>query len=185
MPQCCAASVFPIPPPICHRHREIRSPKSTSSRVPTRGRRRIRFLGSVVATTRWTSSSLYVSVCRSPSTFCFVFFCAIASADNPTVRMSILSMLFLLMFLLLLALESSTLSQIVVLVINHSPLVYIVVLFLIVGINLCITKLLLFSTEPVRFKSCNTLSSGVLGNQPGLLWPCGSRGGSTQNLKFA
>ena len=50
------------------------------------------------------------------------------------------------MFLLLLALESSTLSQMVVLVINHSPLLYIVVLFLVVGINLCITKLLLLPT---------------------------------------
>ena len=35
------------------------APKPTSPRVPTRGRGRIRFLGSVVATDRWTSSSVY------------------------------------------------------------------------------------------------------------------------------
>ena len=63
--------------------------------------------------------------------------------------MSILSLLFVLMFLLLLALEFK-LPRIVVLVINHSPLIYVVVLFLIVGINLCITKLLLFPTYVSR-----------------------------------
>ena len=35
------------------------APKPTSPRVPAWGRGRIRFLGSAVATTRWTSSSLY------------------------------------------------------------------------------------------------------------------------------
>ena len=60
--------------------------------------------------------------------------------------MSILFVLFVLMFLLLLALDSLSLPRIVVLVINHSPLIYIVILFLIVGINLCVTKLLLFPT---------------------------------------
>ena len=35
------------------------APKPTSPRVPARGRGRIRFLGSAVATARWTSSSLY------------------------------------------------------------------------------------------------------------------------------
>jgi hypothetical protein len=33
--------------------------KPTSPRVPARGRGRIRFLGSAVATARWTSSSFY------------------------------------------------------------------------------------------------------------------------------
>jgi hypothetical protein len=77
-------------------------------------------------------------------TVCLVFCCAIASADNFTVTMSILSLLLVLIFLMLLAQESSTLSQILTLVINHSPLVYIVVI--IVGINLCVTKLLLYTT---------------------------------------
>ena len=103
LPLCCTAAVFPIPPPTCHRRWERRSPKPTSPRVPTRGRGSIRFLGSVVATARWTSSSLYANIRQSPSTVCFVFFCAIASADNPIVRMYILSLLFVLMFLLLLA----------------------------------------------------------------------------------
>ena len=35
------------------------APKPTSPRVPARGRGRIRFLGSAVATARWTSSSHY------------------------------------------------------------------------------------------------------------------------------
>ena len=62
--------------------------------------------------------------------------------------MSTFSPLFILVFLLLLALalESLSLSQIIVLVLNHTPMIYAVVLFLIVRINLCVTKLLLFPT---------------------------------------
>jgi hypothetical protein len=58
--------------------------------------------------------------------------------------MSILSLLFILVFLLLLALDSLSLPQIIVLVINHTHMIHVVVLFLIVGINLCVTKFLLF-----------------------------------------
>ena len=97
-------------------------------------------------TVRWTSSSLYASVRRSSSTICFVFFCSTASTDNLTVRMSILSLLFVLMFLLLLALESSNLPWVTVLVLNHTSTIHAVVLFLIVEINLRVTKLLLFPT---------------------------------------
>ena len=73
-------------------------------------------------------------------------FCATASADNLTVRMYILSLLFVLMFLLLLALESSNLPRVIVLVLNHTSMIHVVVLFLIVEINLRVTKLLLFPT---------------------------------------
>jgi len=97
-------------------------------------------------TARWTTSSLYASVRRSSSTVCFVIFCATASADNLTVRMSIISLLFVLMFLMLLALESSNLPRVIVLVLNHTSMIHIVVLFLIVEINLRVTKLLLFPT---------------------------------------
>jgi len=88
---------------------------------------RIRFLGSAVATTRWTSSSLYAvfaDLHRRSTSSNFALF----SADNPTVRMSILSLLFVLLFLLSLILKSSTFSQIVVLVINHLSLIHTVVL---------------------------------------------------------
>jgi len=60
--------------------------------------------------------------------------------------MSILSLLFVLMFLLLLALESSNLPRVIVLVLNHTSMIHVVVLFLIVEINLRVTKLLLFPT---------------------------------------
>ena len=60
--------------------------------------------------------------------------------------MYILSLLFVLMFLLLLALESSNLPRVIVLVLNHTSMIHIVVLFLIVEINLRVTKLLLFPT---------------------------------------
>jgi hypothetical protein len=82
----------------------------------------------------------------SPLTVCFVYFCATCSADNPTIRMSLLSLLFVLMFLLLLALESLSLSRIVVLMLNHTPMLYAVVCFLNIEIILCFTKLLLFPT---------------------------------------
>jgi hypothetical protein len=78
---------------------------------------------------------------RSPSP---VFF--FLHADNPTVKMSILSLLFVLASFLLLALDGVTLSQIVVLVLNHISMFHVVGLFLIVGINLCIAKSLLFPT---------------------------------------
>jgi hypothetical protein len=65
--------------------------------------------------------------------------------------MSILSVLFVLMFLLLLVLDSLSLPWIVMLVINHTPMVH-VVLFLIVGINLCVTKLRLFPTIQKPFR---------------------------------
>jgi hypothetical protein len=85
-------------------------------------------------TARSMSSSLYAAgVHESPLT-------------TPTVRMSILSLLFVLIFLPLVALDSLSLSQIVVLVINHTLRIHVVVLFLIVRINLYITKLLLFPT---------------------------------------
>ena len=89
------------------------------------------------------SSSLYASVHESPLTVCFVYFCALSSAENLTVRMPTLSQLFILVFLLLLALESLSLSRIVMLVLNHTPMIYVVVLFLYIGVNLCVTKLLL------------------------------------------
>jgi len=55
-PHYCAAAVFSIPSPTCHRCRESRL---QSLRLPARGRGRIRFLGSAVATARWTSFSHY------------------------------------------------------------------------------------------------------------------------------
>jgi hypothetical protein len=60
--------------------------------------------------------------------------------------MSILSLLFVLMFLLLLALDYKRLSRFVVLVIDHITLIHVVDLFLVVGINYCVTELLLFPT---------------------------------------
>ena len=108
-----------------------------SPHVLARGRGHISF-----ATARWTSSSLYAGVCLSSSTVYFTY----SSADIPTVRMSTLSLLFVLALLMLLALESLSLSQIVVLVLNHTPMIHAVVLFLIVEINLRVTKLLLFPT---------------------------------------
>ena len=50
------------------------------------------------------------------------------------------------MFLLLLALESSNLPQVIVLVLNHTSTIHAAVLFLIVEINFRVTKLLLFPT---------------------------------------
>jgi hypothetical protein len=70
-----------------------------------------------------------------------------STLGNPTIRMSIISLFFVLAFLLLLALGNLSLSRIVVLVLNHTPMIYVVVLFLIVGINFCVTKLLLFPTK--------------------------------------
>ena len=74
----------------------------------------------------------------------FVFFLFFLSSDNPTVRMSILSLLFSFISFLLLALDPVNLIQIVVLVLIHIFVIHVVSLFLVVGINLCI--LLLFPT---------------------------------------
>ena len=60
--------------------------------------------------------------------------------------MSALSLLFILASFLLLALDVVNLSQIVVLVLDLKHDLHAVGLFLIVGINLCIAKLLLFPT---------------------------------------
>jgi hypothetical protein len=67
------------------------------------------------------------------------------------------------MFLLVLARDSLSLPRIVVLVINHTPMIHVVVLFLIVGINLCITKLLLFPTiqKPYRHLVITGLSDAM------------------------
>jgi len=118
------------------------APKPMSPRVPAQGRRRIRFLGSTVATARWTSSSHYARRSRSTSTV-FVFF---LRTDNPTVRMSILSLLFGFISFLLLAIDPVNLIQIVVLVLIHISVIHVVSLFIVVGINLCIAKLILFPT---------------------------------------
>jgi hypothetical protein len=60
--------------------------------------------------------------------------------------MFILLLFFILASFLLLALDGITLSQIVVLVLNHISMFHVVGLFLIVEINLCIAKSLLFPT---------------------------------------
>ena len=82
------------------------------------------------------SSSLYASVHESPLTVCFVYFCALSSAENLTVRMPTLSLLFVLVFLMLLTLESLSLFRIAVLVLNRTSMLYAVVLFLNIEINL-------------------------------------------------
>jgi hypothetical protein len=89
---------------------------------------------------------------RSPSP---VFF--FLRVDNPTVRMFILLLLFVLTSFLLLALDDVTLSQIVVLVFNHISMFHVVDLFLIVRINLCIAKLLLFPTVTLEIRDCANL----------------------------
>jgi len=55
-------------------------------------------------------------------------------------------LLFGLISFLFLALDPVNLSQNVVLVLIHISVIHVVSLFLVVGINLCITKLLLFPT---------------------------------------
>ena len=67
--------------------------------------------------------------------------------------MSILSLLFGLISFLLLALDLVNLTQIVVLVFIHISVIHVVSLFLVVKINLCITKLLLFSTSLLIIKN--------------------------------
>ena len=58
------------------------SPKPTSSRVPARGRGRIRFLGSAVPTARRPSTSSSQSR-WSASTVCFVYFCIVSVPTTP------------------------------------------------------------------------------------------------------
>jgi hypothetical protein len=111
VPQCCAASAFPNPPPTCHWRRKSRSPKPTSPHVLARSRGHIRFLGSAIATARRTSSSLNAGICGSSSTIYFIYF-----SPFPTPLYECLYSLFVLAFLLLLALGSLSLSQIIVLV---------------------------------------------------------------------
>ena len=106
------------------------APKPMSPRIPARCRGHIRFLGSDIATARWMSSSHYADVRRSPSTV-FVFFLFFLRVDRS---------------FLLLALDPVNLIQIVVLVLIHISVIHVVSLFLVVGINLCIAKLLLFPT---------------------------------------
>ena len=125
---CCAAAVFPILSPTCHRRRESISLNHTSPRVPAQGRGRIRLLRSVVVIACWTFSSLYAGIRGFPSTVYFVYYCAISSTDNPTViMMPTLTLLFVIAFLLLLALQSLSLPRIVVLVLIDTPMIYAVV----------------------------------------------------------
>jgi len=148
------------------------APKPTSPRVPARGRGRIRFF--------WEAPSQLLAgrllpttsgVHRSPSTVFFFFF---LRADNPTVRMSILCVLFGFISFLLLALDSVNLIQIIVLVSIHISVIHVVGLFLVVGINLCIAKLLLFPTLS-RYMTIHIFLK-VLGHSPDL--------NVNKNLKF-
>jgi len=142
-PHYCATTVFPIPSSTCHRCRESRL-------------RSLRLLASLhavgVVSGFWEAPSRLLAghlrpttpvVRRSPST---VFFFFSLRADNPTVRMSILSVLFGFISFLSLAPDYVNLIQIVVLVSIHISVIQVVSLFLVVGINLCIAKFLLFPT---------------------------------------
>ena len=59
LPHCRAAAVFPIPSSTCHQCRESRLRSLHLLASPPWGTGCIRFLGSAIATARWTSSSLY------------------------------------------------------------------------------------------------------------------------------
>ena len=142
-PHYCAAASFPIPSPTCHRCWESRlwSLRLLASLHGVGG-----VLGFWEAPLRLLAGRLLPTtpgVRRSPSTFFFFFL----HADNPIVRMSILSVLFGFISFLLLALDSMNLIQIVVLVSIHISVIHVVSLFLVVRINLCIAKLLLFPTS--------------------------------------
>jgi len=111
-----AAAVFPIPSPTCHRCREnrLRSLRLQASLYGVGG-----------VSVFWEAPSRLLAgrllpttpgVRRSPSTGFFFFF---LRADNPTVTMSILSVLFGFISFLLLALDSVNLVQTVVLVSIH------------------------------------------------------------------
>jgi len=141
-PHYCAAAVFSIPSPTCHRCREsrLRSLRLLASLHGVGG-----VSGFWEAPSRLLAGRLLPTtpgVRRSPSTVFLFLLCA----DNPTVRMSILSVLFGFISFLLLALDSMNLIQIVVLVSIHISVIQVVSLFLLVGINLCIAKLFLFPT---------------------------------------
>jgi len=142
----CAAAVFSIPSPTCHRCRESRL-------------RSLRLLASLHGvggvSSFWEAPSRLLAgrllsttpgVRRSPSTVFFFFFFFLR-ADNPTIRMSILLLLFGFISFLLLALDPVNLIQIVVLVSFHISVIHVVSLFIVVGINLCIAKLFLFPTS--------------------------------------
>ena len=118
----CIVAVFPVLSPTCHRRRESRSP--TSSYDPTRGRGRFRFFGSAIATARSMSSSLYTGVRASTSTVS-----PSSTLSTLTTRMSTVSLLFVVAFLMLLALGNLSLSRIAVLVLNHTLMIHVVVLF--------------------------------------------------------
>jgi hypothetical protein len=91
------------------------------------------------------SSSLYAGV-RDIHRWSASYFCSISSADNPTISMSAISLLFVLAFLLLLALGNLSLSWIIALMLNHTSMIHVVVLFLNFVINLSVTKMLSFPT---------------------------------------
>ena len=72
------------------------------------------------------------------------------------------SSVFVITSFLLLALDVAALSQIVVLVLIHTSMIYVVGLFLVIGINLYIAKLHLFTTSRTSlYKYCY-----------GSRWPC-------------
>jgi len=145
-PHYCVAAVFPIPSPTCHRCREsgLRSPRLLASLHGVGGISGFWEPPSQLLAGRLLPSTS--SVRRSPSTV-FVFFLFFLRADNPTVRMSILSLWFDLISFLLLALDPVNLIQIVVLVLIHISVIHVVSFFLVIGINICIAKLLLFPTR--------------------------------------
>ena len=118
------------------------APKPKSPRVPARGRGRIRFLGSAVVTARWTSSSHYARC--SPISIDGLLL--LPSCRQPHCKNVYLFLLFGFISFLLLALDPMNLIQIVVLILIHISVIHVVTLFLIVRINSCITKLLLFPT---------------------------------------
>jgi hypothetical protein len=96
-------------------------------------------LGSVVATTRWTSSSIYAWC--SPISIDGLL---LLSPRRLPVRMSIFSLLSVLASFMLLALDVVTIISY-----HNTSLdsyIYVVDFFLVVKVNLCITKLLLFPT---------------------------------------
>ena len=136
-PHYCAAAVFSIPSPTCQ------APKPTSPRVPARGRGRIRFLENVVSTARWTSSSHYAR-------------CSPISIDSLLLLPSRRQLhckdvyhLSVIRFHILSVpstrsreLDSNRNASLI-----HISVIHVVSLFLVVGINLCIAKLLLFPTQ--------------------------------------
>jgi hypothetical protein len=79
------------------------SPKPTSSRVPTRGRGHIMFLGSAVTIARCSFASSTSTSSFSPVFFLLLLHCS--GADNPTMRMAIFFLSFILVFFQSLALD--------------------------------------------------------------------------------